>query len=268
MTSAEVNPTPSPALLSAEHALDPEGFRGEYLAEFVGSGGSFIDAHRLTESVSDRGELDRHDCSSWILGLDLGFASDPTGVALVGRDGGRLRLGLARAWAPQRAATFEERRAVEDSVLSDVARIARHFEARVVSDQHFAPQVRDRLLREGVHVETLPLTAESKSLAFSELRGRVYDGGLELYPHEDLLRELRGLRAQFKAGRSSVVTPRTSRGHSDMAVALALAVYEQARNGQPASLPFIGTSTPSELEVALDGDTLAEVFDLTGEAYL
>ncbi|MBA3841749.1 MAG: terminase, partial [Actinobacteria bacterium] len=42
-TSAEVNPTLDPAFLSREHARDPEAFRAEYLAEFVGSGGAYID---------------------------------------------------------------------------------------------------------------------------------------------------------------------------------------------------------------------------------
>ena len=36
----EANPTIDPAFLAAEERRDPEGFRAEYLAEFVGSGGS------------------------------------------------------------------------------------------------------------------------------------------------------------------------------------------------------------------------------------
>ena len=233
-SSMEVNPTLDAELLERERLRDPDAYRGEILAEFVGSGGAYIDASRLAEAVVDRGELDRRDASGWMLGLDLGFASDPTGVVLVGRDvgdPGRLRVGLARAWVPQRASSFEERRAIEDDLLGDVVEIARHFRARVVADQHFAPQVRDFLARRGVHVHTLGLTAETKTLAFSELRGRIYTSSIELFPHEGLLSELRGLRARFAAGKSSVVTPRTSRGHSDMAVALALAVWGCDRHG-------------------------------------
>jgi hypothetical protein len=80
----------------------------------------------------------------------------------------------------------------------------------------------------------MPLTAESKSLAFTELRARIYSAGVELYPHQQLLSELRQLRKQFKANRSSVETPRTSRGHSDIAVALAIATWLHDRSGIPA----------------------------------
>lgn len=236
-STAEMNPTISPRFLERELARDPDGFRGEYLADFVGSGGSYIDADRLAEAVGNAGELDRLDAIDWIVGLDLGFASDPTACVLVGRFSGapeRLRVGLARTWAPQRGASFDERRAIEDRVLADVAEIADYFGARVVSDQMLAPVVRDFFERRGIAIETSSLSAETKSLSFSELRGRIYEGAIELLDHPDLLRELRGLRAQFRAGKSSVVTPRTSRGHSDLAVALALATWEHARGGSSA----------------------------------
>jgi len=237
-TSAEMNPTLDPAFLSREHARDPEGFRGEYLAEFVGSGGAYLDANRLAAVVVDRGELDRLDADQWRLGCDLGFQSDPTGAVLVGSEPGnpdRLLVGLVRKWAPQRSATFEERRAVEDSVLADVAEIARYYDAKVIVDQHMAPQVSSLLARRGVHVSTLSLSATSKSLAFAELRARVNAETIELPDHPDLLADLRGLRSRFAAGRADVVTPRTARGHSDVAVALALAVWE-ARNAANADL--------------------------------
>jgi hypothetical protein len=82
-----------------------------------------------------------------------------------------------------------------------------------------------------VPVKVLALSAESKSLAFAELKTRIYDGSLELPDDPDLLAELRGLRTQYRAGRSTVVTPRTSRGHSDLAVALSLAVFESRHVG-------------------------------------
>jgi hypothetical protein len=233
-TSAEANPTLDPDFLRGEFERDPHTFEGEYEARFVASGGAYLDVRRLAEAVVDRDELGPRDGTGWVLGLDLGFASDPTGVVLVARDPAtpeRLRVGLVRKWQPQKARSFEERRAIEDSLLADVAEIAHHFNAPVVADQHLAPQVRDFLSRRGVHAETLSLSAETKSLAFSELRSRIYSGSIELPDHAELLAELRALRAQFRAGRASVVTPRTARGHSDLSVALALGVWKHDRHG-------------------------------------
>ena len=51
-TSAEMNPTLDPGLLALEERRDPDGFAAEYLAQFTGSGGAFLDMDRFT--VSDR----------------------------------------------------------------------------------------------------------------------------------------------------------------------------------------------------------------------
>lgn len=259
-TSAELNPTIDEEFLAAERQMDPDGFANEYLAQFVPGGGAYLDAQRIAECVAERGELARSEASGWVVGLDLGFASDPTGICVVGRDRvapERLRVGLSRAWAPQRSKSFEERRAIEDSVLSNVAEIALHFGAPVVCDQHLAPQVRDFLGRRGVHVHTLALSAETKDLAFTELRARIYSAGLELYPHEDLLRELRGIQTRFSANKSSVVLPRTSKGHSDIAVALALAVWRLDRSG-------IGGHTVEPVAGYAGGGLISELDRITG----
>lgn len=46
-TSAEANPTLLPGFLEMERARDPESFKSEYLAEFVGSGHAYSTRGRL-----------------------------------------------------------------------------------------------------------------------------------------------------------------------------------------------------------------------------
>jgi phage terminase large subunit-like protein len=232
-TTAEANPTIDDAFLERERARDPEGFRGEYEAQFVGSGGAFLDSERITDAVADRAELAPEQAVSWVAGLDPAFSSDPFGLALVGRERGhrtRLVLGLARAWVPERrkGASFEERRMLEDVVLDEVADVCRRFRARVVTDQYAAPAIVERLQRAGLFVRAVPMTAGSKTAAFGELRARLYAGSLELYEHPQLLAELRRLRSKYTAGSSTVVNPRVGGSHGDMAQALALACWEHA----------------------------------------
>jgi hypothetical protein len=115
--------------------------------------------------------------------------------------------------------------------LREVAAVCRYYGARVVTDQFSAPAIVDRLRREGLSVETIPMTANSKTQAFAELRARLYTDGLELYEEPTLLAELRRLRTKYTAGQAAVVNPRVGGSHGDMAQALALAVYEHDRHG-------------------------------------
>ena len=211
-----------------------------------GTEGMFAELHAKATS----GELTPEQGTLWVAGLDPAFTSDPFGLALVGRDldnPHKLVLGVTRAWVPRgRADSFEERRSVEDEVLAEVAGVCRSYGASVVTDQHVAPAVVDRLRRAGLNVRTVPMTAQSKTAAFSELRARLYTRSLELYDEPTLLAELRRLRTRYTAGAASVVNPRVGGSHGDMAQALALAVLEHATMGVgSADGAFVGW-TPSE----------------------
>ncbi|HZT46022.1 MAG TPA: hypothetical protein VFA24_07565 [Gaiellaceae bacterium] len=234
--SHELNTALDPETLAEEFANDPDAYRSEVLAEFVPGGGNYIDPVRLADAVGGHGTLGRLDAlaGSWVLGCDLAFSRDPAAAVLVGREAEhpeRIRVGGVWSWEPQRTSSFEERRAQEDSLVGEVAAIANYYGARVVIDQYMAPQVATALARADVAVETLHLSAETKSLAFAELRSRLFDGTLVLLDDADLLRELRSLRSQVRAGKASVTTPRTRGAHADRAVALALAVWAHAQGG-------------------------------------
>jgi Terminase large subunit, T4likevirus-type, N-terminal len=243
-TTLEMNPTISEGFLAQEERRDPDVFRGEYLAEFIGGGGAFLDPEDLAAAVADRAELLPEHADGWVAGLDPAFSSDPFGLALVGRDRNdrrRLLLGVARAWQPRRRGSFEESRAFETTVLAEVAEVCRRYRARVVTDQYAAPSIVDFLRRRGLSVRTVPMTVSSKTDAFVELRARLASGGLELYEVPQLLTELRRLRSKVSAGSSRVVNPRVGGSHGDLAQALAIAVYEHGRHGlAPAEEPFVG----------------------------
>jgi hypothetical protein len=235
-TTREVNPTIDAGFFEAEEARDPDTFRSEYGAEFVGSGGAFLDPEVVEQAVADRHELLPEHASGWVAGLDPAFASDPFGLALVGRRGGRLVLGRVQAWQPVRrwfrkADSFEERREVEDELLFEVAGVCKQYRARVVTDQYAAPQVVARLRELGLTVTAIPMTATSKTQAFQELRARLNMAELELYRDKQLLAELSRLRTRYTAGSSVVVNPRVGGSHGDLAQALALAVYSM-RGGE------------------------------------
>lgn len=251
-TTAEANPSISPEFLEAEERRDPEGFKSEYLAQFVGSGGAFFDPDNIAAAVTLRGELRPDDAADWVAGLDPAFSSDPFGLVLVGRDKRdrrRLLVGLVRSWTPPRrkARSLDEGREIEDAVLAEVAGVIRLFGARAITDQYRSAGVVERLRRYGISVRPEPMTAPTKDAAFGFLRGRLNEGSIELYEQSELVRELRAIRTRYAAGRSSVVTPRIGGGHCDLAQALTIAVFEHDRRG-------LGDGTSSSMGLHFDDD--------------
>jgi hypothetical protein len=269
--TSEVNPTIDVDFLALEEARDPDGFRAEYLAEFVGSGGAFLDPERVRDAVVDRAELAPEHGVDWIAGLDPAFSSDPFGLAIVGRDPAdrrRLVTGMVRAWKPQRRkpGSFEERRELEDEILADVAGFCKAYHARVVTDQFAAPSIVARLREHGLSVRSLPMTATTKTAIFTDLRARLYVGELELYDDTQLLLELRRLRTKYSAGSASVVNPRVGGSHGDLAQALALAVHEH-RVGIGGELPPLPDVNPEPGTLELLDRVMGEHPTLVGRSF-
>src|SRR5918911_2766457 len=232
-TTAEMNPTIDRPFLAAEEARDPDSFRAEYLAEFLGSGDAYLDFDRIEPPGAPLAPPDA--ASEWVAGLDPAFARDPFGLALVGRAvADQLVVGPVRAL-----------RAEGDfgGVVDQAAEVCRAYGARVVTDQFSSAAVVERLRqRHGLVVAVHPISAASKTAIFAELRARLYDGSLRLPAHPPLTAELRRLRTRYTAGSATVVNPRVGGSHGDMAQALALAVFELRQRRRRSWVP-LGTAS-------------------------
>ena len=230
-TTAEMNPTITPDFLSQEEERDPDGFPAEYLAEFVGSGNTYIDFSRVT--ITDN-TVSPDEGSGWIVALDPAFASDDFGVAVVGVDRDdpkQLVIGHIDT-LPRHGFT---------AAVDAVARIADRFSTRsVVTDQFSATALTERLREKGLGVKVLVLSGQSKTAVFTELKSRLYEGSLALPDDPPLLAELRRLRVKYSGAAASVEAPRVGGSHGDRAAALALGVYQHRRAGEGARRPRTG----------------------------
>jgi hypothetical protein len=235
-TTQELNPDVDDDYLAQQRvALGEDEFASEYLAEFRAGGQPFIESAALRACVEERRELLPDDGEGWVLALDPAFSSDPTAVAIVGRDrrdASKLVLGRAQRWLPDRTKKRKTRREQDrfmHRVLDEVAELATRYRADVVSDQHLPGTVQEELTKRGVRVVQIAAwTAASRSEAFRELRSRIYTGRIGLYEEPTLTAELLRLRTRFRAGSAVVEVPRVGDSHGDMAVALALAVRQHA----------------------------------------
>jgi phage terminase large subunit-like protein len=237
-STAELNPSIPADFLEDLERDEPDTFGSEYLALFESNGSSFLDMSRFEPDVG----LDIAEPGAavrWTAGLDPALTSDAFGLALVGSaEDGRIVVGPVEAIQPERKRgwTFERKRAATDRVLARVAELCREYRADAVTDQHESQAVTARLRDHGVSAVVRGMTREVKLAAFRELRDRLYDGSLVLPRHASLLDELARVQLKIEQGGAKIILPRSSRGHCDMAQALALAVYER-RFTAPASKP-------------------------------
>jgi hypothetical protein len=222
-----MNPAIAAEYLAELEAESPDTFGSEYLALFESGGAAFIDMGRFEPGDVDVAQPG--DAVDWIAGLDPALTSDAFGVALLGRDGsGRVVVGPCDAIMPERKRgwTFERKRAATDRVLGRVGELCRAYGARVFTDQHESQAIVSRLRELGVTATVIGMTRETKLAAFRELRDRLYGGSLVLPRHQALLEELSRVQIKIGEGGAKIVLPRSSRGHCDMAQALALGCYE------------------------------------------
>ncbi len=161
-TTQDVNPTISAGFLTLEAQRDPDTFRSEYLAEFVGSGDAFINFDRvdLFGAPTARPE----DAVSWVAGLDPAFNRDPFGLALVGRTAdGRLVVGPVQALHADGGFS---------GPVDEIAEVVRAYNARAVTDQFCQAPVSERLRHHGLQVRINTMTPQTKTAIFSNLRSR------------------------------------------------------------------------------------------------
>jgi hypothetical protein len=217
-STLEARPDFPAAALDLEAQRDPEGFRAEYLAEFVAAGGAFLDPNKVAAAVQRSRELPPGEVNDPVAAIDLAFVQDSSALVIVGRDRkdpDRQRLVLARSWKPD--GSF-------GPLVDEIARVCvEHSVHRVFLDQFASVPAREQLRRHGLTAEEVPTTAGSKSAMFASLRQLIYDGRLELYEQPELLAELGRIETVTTPGAANVRIRRLGSSHGDIAIAVALA---------------------------------------------
>ena len=255
----EVDPTLGDEWLERKRIeVGEDTFRQEYGAEFVAGGGQFFD---LRGVEFESGAVAPEDGKGWVAGLDPAFHNDQFGVAVVGESvhvPGVLVTGIVDGIKPGgKRKSLELRRGREDATLERVAGLLEPYGGhglRVVTDQHQADAVRSHFGRLGWGVSVVNLTGPLQTAAFTSTRTRLMDGSLRLWRHQQLLEELRRVRARDT---ESIDLPRFGGSHCDIASALALAVYQlrHATGAAPGEVRSGGSPIFGGLDAALHGGT-------------
>ena len=233
------------AFLESERvALGETTFLTEYEGQFLAGGANALFDADLVASVTGKyTSLPASEGVGWVVGADFSFASDPTGLAVVGREKGkpdRLICAHVEKWQPRRtrherraAKSTIERQEVQDVVLSRCAELsAAYGHCPVVSDQHMSQVVRDGLKSRGVaEVYVQPWTAMTTRQAFQSLRSRMLADKISLPADKDLAAELLRIRTKAGSGQATIELPRTVASHCDVASALAAGCFRLEAKG-------------------------------------
>lgn len=223
-TTAEMNPTIDPEFLAQRESRDPISYASEYLADFVGSGDSFIDMTRVVPT--DVYPVPPEEGEGWVCGLDPAFSKDGFGVAIVGRSkASRNDLVVGPVVELHPKGDFY-------GPLDQIAELCLPYTKSAVTDQFASKPVIAALGQRGIYVKEHVMSPRSKTDVFNELRSQIYAATLPIpVGHEELRKQLGRLQTKHQAGAAAVHNPRRGSSHGDQAQAVAMAVWELRRSG-------------------------------------
>jgi hypothetical protein len=190
----EVNPTITQESLSGEFAADPEGAAVEYAAEFLQSGGAYLDATNVMHCmVSGRRQLNPRPGVRYRAAIDPAFArgGDAFSLAIAHCEEEVVVLDALHSWRGRNSPLNS------DHVLDEVADILRSYKVRsVISDQFSVQPITQALRRRSIEVKYQPLTALLKADIYSTLKRRINLETIELLDIPELAAELNRLEVR------------------------------------------------------------------------
>ncbi len=156
-------------------------------------------------------------------GLDVGTRHDRTALVVIGMNlrGPRLRLAAVRSWNPAKYGGTLPLSVVERDILE----IAHNSQLHGIAyDPQDATMLVERLTARGVPMYRYPWSAQKKERMALYAIESFHHSKIDLYPDDDLLRDLRRTTLVERAGRVTFSQPRDEHGHCDTASAFLMAL--------------------------------------------
>lgn len=247
--------------LAEQRRLLPEiAYRRLWLNQWSDGSGDAIRSEDLEAAVTLRGPSRRARLGwAYVAGVDLGLKRDASAVVVVGKhvgysesaavepelsrwqrvlidaglierpeaeyewegcEGtGRLRVARVELWRPEGGKV--DLGVVERALLD----LHRRFSPVVAFDPWQAEYLAQRLADAGVPTVPVPFVPGNLASMAQETIGALVERRIELYPHGQLLEDLRRLRVVEKGYGVRLQSPRGPAGHGDAATALAIALH-------------------------------------------
>ncbi len=221
------------AMVSAERSRDPVNARREYDAEFLPrDASSFFDNRAISDSIDPLLVIPapRRDRVEYFAAGDFGFSRDSSALAVVEREGDKVRVVCLREAVPTEAPLVPSE--VTKEFAEDVNRYGAHG---LCADSHYREAIREHLEAAGLTLMSAPEGAAGKSSSYAVAKTLLQQGRVKLPNHPRLLQQLRDVAVRpTAAGGISIQSPRVKGGgHGDLVSALVLALWQSQRNYTP-----------------------------------
>lgn len=223
-TSAELNPLIPQAFLDREEKRDPEAFRREFGAEFIGSINTFFPAEAVNACViSGRTALPPLAGTQYVAAVDQAYRQDTFTLAVAHSEGDTVVVDLLKGWKPRRGRMNQL-----GQLLPELeAEIAPYNVTTLFGDQYASVPFQELLVGRGLAYHERTFTADSKRDMYASLKDAVLSQRIELLDHDRSLRELRTLEARATAtGHVRIEAPRGTGFSDDYADVLAILANE------------------------------------------
>jgi hypothetical protein len=215
-----MNPKLPTAFLDRERKRDPEYFRREFGAEFVGSISPFLPSDSINACVVEgRQSLAPQRGVQYAACVDQAYKQDTFVLGIGHQASGRVVIDRLLGWAPRPKEPVRL-----DVVLPQLAmELAAYGVTELLGDQFGATQFRELLRRHGISYREVVFSSESKRDMYGSLRSLLTAEKIDLLDHEDSLRELRSLEARVTpSGNVKIEAPQRAGFHDDYADVLAV----------------------------------------------
>lgn len=255
--------------------LPESSFRRLFLNEWVAPEDRLVTQDDLEAAAVLDGPIPPNPNTQYVIGVDLGVKHDAAVAAVchaermldpeLRQTGSRVILDRMEMWRGSRAAPV--RLQLVEEWLAQAS--AAYCGALVLTDPWQALGMVQRLRTRGVWIEERPFSQQSNARLATTLHLLLRNRLLSVPRDPDLLDELAHVRLRETSPGVLRLDHDPDR-HDDRAVALALAAHhltDNAVHGWTAP-PILGTVPMSPLELDVGGDSLADLFDLNGEAHL
>lgn len=173
----------------------------------------------------------------YFAGVDVGIVHDHAAVVLIGRHQRTHRLRLCRvlSWAPPRGGKINL-----EVVQSSILALHRQFYPQFMYDKYEMELMVQQLSRQGVWFQPASFSGSAAQEMANSLLEAFGSRSIDLFPHEELVNDLRKLELILKPAGWRLSAARDKSGHADRGIALCLALL--AARESPAS----GPSVPGE----------------------
>lgn len=225
--------TDDPAMLAtidAEFERDSENAAQEYGAVFLSAGvGIFFDSRAIDNCVDESLPVDAPRGRS-SAGADWGFESDSCALALAWTEEASVCVGSLDEEQPKPGAPL----APGDVVGNFAVTLKDRACASVMSDAHYRQSVIEHLTPHGLVLDDAPTGQEGNAAVWLKVRELVNSKRLRLPRHQRLIAQLKAVRSRPRPGGGlQIILPRKGKnsGHCDLAVAMALAVWQASADG-------------------------------------